>query len=84
MRVVDKGSRPHTAKVLIQGAPAEGIIDSGSDLTIMGAKLFRTVATAVRLRKRDFQRADRTPRTYDQKPFTLDGMMELHGCYIWG
>ena len=77
VRVVDKGSLPHTAKVLIQGVPAEGVIDSGADITIMGAKVFRTVATAARLKKRDFKPADRTPRTYDQKPFTLDGKMEM-------
>ena len=75
VRVVDKGSLPHTAKVLIQGVPAEGII--GADITIMGAKVFRTVATAARLKKRDFKPADRTPHTYDQKPFTLDGKMEM-------
>ena len=74
---MDKGSLPHTAKVLIQGVPAEGIIDSGADITIMGAKVFCTVATAARLKKRDFKPADCTPRTYDQKPFTLDGMMEM-------
>ena len=31
VRVVDKGSLPHTAKVLIQ-VPAEGVIDSGADI----------------------------------------------------
>ena len=35
------------------------------------------MATAARLKERDFKPADRTPRTYDQKPFTLDGKMEM-------
>jgi len=30
-----------------------------------------------RLKKRDFKKADRTPRTYDQRPFRLDGRMNL-------
>ena len=51
--------------------------DSGADITIIGGKLFRKVATAARLKKRDFHKPDKTPRTYDQKPFTLDGRMNL-------
>lgn len=77
VRVADKGSVPQGARVLVQGVPAVGVIDSGSDITIMGGKLFQTVATVARLRKRDFQKPDRTPRTYDQKPFHIDGKIEL-------
>lgn len=57
--------------------PAIGVVDSGSDITIIGGQLFQTVAATARLRKRDFKKPDRTPRTYDQKPFCLDGKMEL-------
>jgi hypothetical protein len=77
VRVVDKCSSPHTAKVLVRGVPAEGIIDSGADITIRGAQLFRRVATVARLKKGDFHPADCTPRTYDQKPFKVDGKMEM-------
>lgn len=31
----------------------------------------------MRLRKRDLKKPDKVPRTYDQKPFILDGRMDL-------
>lgn len=73
----DKGSSARGASVQIQGVPAVGVLDSGSDITIMGAKLFAKVALAARLRKRDFKKPDRIPRTYDQRTFTLDGRLDL-------
>ena len=78
VRVHDKGSQPHCAPVQVQGVPAYGIIDSGADITIIGESLFRKVAAAARLKKRDLQKPDKTPRTYDQKPFQLDGRMDLN------
>ena len=77
VRVSDKGSRPQCARVQIQGVPAFGIIDSGADITIMGNGLFHKVASVAHLKKRDFKKADKTPRTYDQKPFHIDGRMDL-------
>ena len=77
VRVADEGSQAHCARVLIQGVHAYGIIDSGVDITIMGGTLFKQVATAAQLRKRDFLAADKMPRTYDQYSFTLDGRMNL-------
>jgi len=76
VRVTDKGCVPQGARVLLQGVPADGIIDNGADITTEGGDLSLGVATAARL-KCDFKRADRTPRTYDQKPFSLDGRMDL-------
>ena len=61
----------------IQGVPAYGIIDSGADITIIGASLFNRVATTARLKKHDFKKPDKTPCIYVHEPFTLDGMMEL-------
>lgn len=77
VRVSDKGSMTQCVKLCIQGVPVYGIIDSGADITIIGGKLFKKVALAARLKKRDFMKPDKTPRTYDQKPFTLDGRMDL-------
>ena len=54
-----------------------GIIDSGADITIVGSKLFRKVATVAWLKKCDFYKPDKSPRTYDQNPFSLDGRMNL-------
>ena len=33
IRVDDKGSSPQCARVLIQGVPADGIVDSGAEIT---------------------------------------------------
>ena len=75
--VQDLGSRPQCVRVDVQGVPAEGIIDSGADITIMGGELFRRVAAVAKLRKRDLMNPDKIPRNYDQRPFKLDGKMKL-------
>ena len=77
VRVNDTGSIPQCAKVLVEGVPAYGIVDSAADITIMGSDLFKKVASVCRLKKRDFKSPDTTPRTYDQKPFTLHGRIDL-------
>ena len=43
----------------------------------MGGKLFKKVAAAARLKKRDFKKPDRVPRTYDRKEFLLHGRIDL-------
>ena len=75
--VTDHGSRPQFARVDVQGVPADGVIDTAADITIMGGKLFALVASSARLCKKDFKPPDRVPRTYDRKVFHLDGRMEL-------
>ena len=75
VRVNDTGSISQCAKVLVQGVP--GIIDSAADITIMGSDLFRKVASVCRLNKRDFKSPGTTPHTYNQKPFTLHGRIDL-------
>lgn len=44
IRVTDRGSRQQYADVQLQGVPARGIVDSGSEISIMGKELFRKVA----------------------------------------
>ena len=61
----------------VQGVPAQGIIDSGADITIISGELFKRVATVAHLKKRDLKKPDRIPWTYDHRPFTLHGKMEL-------
>lgn len=77
VRIEDRESRQQYANVQLEGFPAHGIIDTGSDITIMGIDLFKKVAAVPRLRKSQFQRADKTPRTYDGRTFSLDGRLEL-------
>ena len=63
--------------MLIQGVAVTGLIDSGADITIMGGELFKRVAVAAKLRKRDLHKSDKMPKTYDQRTFTLDRRMML-------
>ena len=57
--------------------PATGVIDSGADVTIMGAELFKKVASVAHLKKSALKKPDKTPYTYDHQPLSLDGMLEL-------
>ena len=61
----------------IRGVPAWGIVDSGADITIVGKQLFQTIAAVSKLKKRDCKKPDKIPKTYDRKPFTLHGKLEL-------
>ena len=51
VRIRDKGSKPREVLVDIQVVPATGVIDSGADITIMGAELFKKVASVARLKE---------------------------------
>ena len=72
VKVVDTGSCCQLAHVNVLGVPAYGVVDTAADITIMGGKLFSTVAAAARLKKKDFRKPDKVPRTYDRKVFRLD------------
>ena len=61
----DKGSHPRYEKVSVQGVLLQGVVDTGSDLTIMGKEAFRKVATVAKLRRRDFRPADKKAYSYD-------------------
>ena len=77
IKIADQGSEARSIRLEIQGVPARGIIDTAADITIMGGKLFKEVASVARLRKRDFIPADKIPHTYNRQPFSLDGRMDL-------
>ena len=61
----------------VQGVPAQGVIDSGADITIIGGDLFKRVAAVARFKKKNLKNVDKVLRTYDLKPFSLDGRMDL-------
>ena len=75
--VVDSGSCPQLARVDIHGVPADGIVDTATDITIMSGKLFALVASAARLKKKNFRKPDKVPRNYDGREFQLDGCMDM-------
>ena len=75
--VTNEGSRAQHARVSIQGVVANGVIDTGADITIIGGELFAQVAAAAHLRKKDFCKPDNSPHTYVQESFCLDGCIDL-------
>ena len=77
VRIQDKGRKPREVLVDVQGVPVTGVIDSGADITITGAELFKEVASEARLKKSAFKKPDKTPYTYNRQPFSLDGKLEL-------
>ena len=77
VRVVDRGSRPHCAEVLVEGVPTLGVVDSGADITIIGKDLLKRVATVAKLKKNRLRKVDKVPKTYDGTPFVLHGRMDL-------
>ena len=77
VRVHDRGSKPQCVRVVVQGVPMYGIVDSAADITIMGGNAFKQVAAAAKLRKKDFKTPDQVPHNYDRRPFHLDGRVNL-------
>ena len=77
VRVQDKGSQPQSVRVVVAGVPVDGVVDTAADITIVGAEAFKRIAAVAKLKKRDLKPADKTPRTYDQKVFHLDGRLDL-------
>ena len=72
IQIADKGSHSQYAEVFIQGIPAEGLIDSGAEITIMGGELFKKVATVNKLKKKDFKKSDKIPKTYSRPLLLMD------------
>ena len=76
VRVEDRGSKPRLAPLQVQGVPAQRFIDTGADISIIGAEMFKKVAAAARLKK-EFKDPDKIPHSYDQCPFKLHGKIML-------
>ena len=61
----------------VQGVPMYGVVDTSADITIINDPMFKRVAASTRLHRRDFKAPDKTPHGYGQKPFRLDGHLNL-------
>ena len=77
LQVTDEDTWSQLAHVIVQGVPADGMIDKGVDITIMGLDLFTKVDAAARLHKKTFQKWDKVPRTYDQRMSHLEGCIDM-------
>jgi len=49
VRIEDKGSKPHKLTVTIQDVPAQGVLDSGADITIINGDPFKNIAAVAKL-----------------------------------
>ena len=43
----------------------------------MGKELFKKLAALARLKKKDLKKPDKTPRSFDRKPISFDGRLDL-------
>jgi len=75
--VQDKGSQPQCAPVNIACVPGLGIVDSRADITIVGKQLFLKIAAVKKLKRSDCKPADKLPKIYDWKLFSLQVVLEL-------
>ena len=83
-RVICTGSRMCTTKsgtrcveVIIEGVPATGLIDTGSDITIIRGDLFYQIVTEAHLKVQSLKATQQKACTYDQKPISLDGQIDM-------
>ena len=64
-------------KVLIEGVPVTGLIDTGSDITIIRGDLFYKIAAVANLDMCSMKDVGQEVCTYDQKPIALDGCIDM-------
>ena len=64
IQVTDKGSNSHQAEVFIQGVPAEGLIDSGVEITCNhGRRIIQEGSHSQQIEEKDFKKPDKIPKT---------------------
>ena len=69
---------PQSATVNIEGVPVTGIIDTGSDITIISGDMFKTVIAKARLKKEEFKTIDKQVLTYNKQLITLDRRVDIN------
>ena len=60
IRVYDQGSRPQMVRVVIAGVPVKGVVNTATDITIVGAEVFKRIASVAKLRQRHLKPVDKT------------------------
>ena len=75
-----KQRKSSCVEVKVEGIPATGLIDTGSDITINRGDLFYHIMELTKLDEGNLKPADLKACncTYDYKPITLDGRIYLH------
>ena len=64
-------------KVLIEGVHVTGLVDMGSDITIIRGDLFYKIASVAKMDINSIKNFDQKVCTYDQKPITLGGCIDM-------
>ena len=64
-------------EVKLEGVPVTGLIDTGSDINIIRGDLFYMIVEKAGLELSHLKAPDHKAFTYDQKPVTLDGQMNM-------
>ena len=72
-----KKSGSYCVEVMIEGVPVTGLIDTGSDITIIRGDLFYQIISESGLKVESLKPAEQKACTSDQKPITLDGQMDM-------
>ena len=76
--VHNKGSKPQTVNVVSKAClHVNGVVDTGADITIIGAEVFKRIAAVANLRKSDFKPPNKTRCTYKQMTFHIDSRVDL-------
>ena len=68
---------PKSIEVQIEGLPIRGIIDTGSDITILSGTAFQEIVTACGIKREQFKPPDTTACSYGHQPLKLDGQLDL-------
>ena len=68
---------PKSIEVQIEGLPIRGIIDTGSDITILSGTAFQEIVTACGIKREQFKPPDTTTCSYGHQPLKLDGQLDL-------
>ena len=71
-------SGSHCVQVNIEGVPITGIIDTGSDITILRGDAFYSIVSKSDLNVHNLKAAEQVKAcTYDQTPISLDGQLNM-------
>ena len=70
-------SKSRHVEVEIEGVPVTGIIDTGSDITIISGELFKNIVDAAQLSSETFKPANKQACAYSGQPISLDGQMDV-------
>ena len=77
IKSADLTSKSRHVKVKIEGIPITGIIDTGSDITIISGELFKNDVVAAQLSSEAFKPANKQACAYSGQPIALDGQMDV-------